>query len=111
MPLRTPVKLREEDTHAWHLYVVRLDLEDLRIGRDEFINRMAELGIGTSVHFIPLHIQPYWRDRYGFKPEDYPVAYDVYKRAVSLPIYPTMSDEDVARVIDVTRSILTATSK
>jgi dTDP-4-amino-4,6-dideoxygalactose transaminase len=67
---------------------------------------MAEQGIGTSVHFIPLHIQPYWRDCYGFKPEDFPVAYDVFQRAVSLPIYPKMTDSDVERVIKAVSTIL-----
>ncbi len=67
---------------------------------------MSEAGIGTSVHFIPLHIQPYWRDRYGFSVDDFPVAYDVYRRAVSLPIYPKMTDIDVERVIEIVRSIL-----
>jgi len=72
---------------------------------------MAEAGIGTSVHFIPLHIHPYWRDRYKFKPEDFPVAYDVYQRAVSLPIYPKMTDADVERVIDTVTAILTKYSR
>ena len=67
---------------------------------------MSEAGIGTSVHFIPLHIQPYWRDRYGFQPEDFPNAFDVYKRAVSLPIYPKMNESDVERVIASVRKIL-----
>jgi len=106
LPLRVPGLSRPTDMHAWHLYVIRLDLERLRVGRDTFIELMAREGIGTSVHFIPLHIQPYWRDRYGFKPEDFPVAYDAYRRAVSLPIYPKMTDGEVARVIDTVRRIL-----
>jgi dTDP-4-amino-4,6-dideoxygalactose transaminase len=111
LPLRTPYVARPDDTHAWHLYVIQLELESLNIGRDRFIELMAEAGIGTSVHFIPLHIQPYWRDRYGFEPEDFPVAYDVYRRAVSLPIYPKMTDADVERVIVAVREILTRYSK
>lgn len=106
LPLRTPYVARPDDTHAWHLYVIQLQLEDLAISRDRFIELMAEAGIGTSVHFIPLHIQPYWRERYGYKPEDFPVAYDVYRRAVSLPIYPKMTDVDVERVIEAVCSIL-----
>lgn len=106
LPLRTPALARPGDTHAWHLYVIQLELERLVIGRDSFIEAMARQGIGTSVHFIPLHIQPYWRDRYGFKPADFPVAYDVYRRAVSLPIYPKMTDDDVERVIVAVRRIL-----
>ena len=105
LPLKTPVVKHPEDTHAWHLYVIQLELEKIKITRDEFIEKMAEKGIGTSVHFIPLHIQPYWRDRYGFKPEDFPVAYDCFKRAVSLPIYSKMTDDDVERVIQAVRDV------
>lgn len=111
LPLRAPYVSRTEDTHAWHLYVIQLELESLTISRDRFIELMTEAGIGTSVHFIPLHIQPYWRDRYGFQPENFPVAYDVYKRAVSLPIYPKMTDEDIERVIHAVRSILVSYSR
>ncbi|MDZ7804415.1 MAG: DegT/DnrJ/EryC1/StrS family aminotransferase [Thiohalophilus sp.] len=106
LPLRTPPVARPGDTHAWHLYVIQLELEKLSISRDRFIELMAEKGIGTSVHFIPLHIQPYWRDRYSLEPDDYPVALDVYRRAVSLPIYPAMSDDDIERVVNAVCDIL-----
>jgi dTDP-4-amino-4,6-dideoxygalactose transaminase len=106
LPLKTPVVLNPEDQHAWHLYVIQLDLEQITITRDEFIEKMAEKGIGTSVHFIPLHIHPYWRDRYGFSPEDFPVALDCYHRAVSLPIYSKMIDEDIDKVIKAVKEIL-----
>lgn len=106
LPLRLPPHPRTRELHSWHLYVIRLNIEDLAIDRDEFIRRMAAEGIGTSVHFIPLHLQPYWRDRYGFKPNDFPAALDAYKRAVSLPIYPKMTDDDVTRVIEAVRRIL-----
>jgi len=106
MPMKTPFITNPEDTHSWHLYVIQLELENLKITRDEFIEKMAEKGIGTSVHFIPLHLHPYWRERYGFKPEDFPVSLDCYRRAVSLPIYTKMTDEDVNRVIASVRDIL-----
>ena len=106
LPLGTPYVKRLMDKHAWHLYVIQLDLEKLKIRREEFIEKMAEKGIGTSVHFIPLHIQPYWRDRFRFKPEDFPIALDCYRRAVSLPIYSKMTDDDVKRVIKAVREIL-----
>jgi len=106
LPLRTPYQ-HPHNTHAWHLYVIQLQLEELSKDRNTFIERMNAAGIGTSVHFIPLHLQRYWRDRYGFKPADFPVALDVYQRAVSLPIYPSMNDGDVARVIATIRQILT----
>ena len=111
LPLQPPVVVRPGDRHAWHLYVIQLELERLAIDRDRFIELMSEAGIGTSVHFIPLHLHPYWRDRYGFRPEDFPVAYDVYQRAVSLPIYPKMTNENVNRVIEAVRRILVANLK
>jgi perosamine synthetase len=92
--------------HAWHLYVVKLNLERLRITRDEFIRRLKARGIATSVHFIPLHLHPYYRDTLGYRPDDFPNATAAYRRIVSLPLYPGLSDEDVARVVDEVRSIL-----
>jgi dTDP-4-amino-4,6-dideoxygalactose transaminase len=106
LPLRTPFVARPEDKHTWHLYVIQLELEQITISRDEFIEKMAQKGIGTSVHFIPLHLHPYWRDRYGFKPEDFPAALECYRRAVSLPIYSKMTDGDVEHVVEAVREIL-----
>jgi dTDP-4-amino-4,6-dideoxygalactose transaminase len=105
LPLKTPRVRRPGDIHSWHLYVIQLELESLTIDRAKFIELMAEKGVGCSVHFIPLHLQPYWRDRYHLRPESFPVATDVYSRAVSLPIYTRMSDEDVERVVSAVRSI------
>jgi dTDP-4-amino-4,6-dideoxygalactose transaminase len=106
LPLKTPVVSNPEDRHAWHLYVIQLDLKRIHISRNEFIKEMAEKGVGTSVHFIPLHIHPYWRDRYGFTPTDFPVALDCYLRVVSLPIYSKMRDEDIEKVIKAVKDIL-----
>lgn len=105
LPLRTPTATRNADIHSWHLYVVQLDLDSLTIDRGRFIELMAEEGIGCSVHFIPLHLQPYWRDRYRLIPASFPRASDVYSRAMSLPIYTRMRDDDVERVIAAVRSI------
>jgi dTDP-4-amino-4,6-dideoxygalactose transaminase len=91
--------------HSWHLFVVRL-AADTPVGRNEFIEKMAARNIGCSVHFIPLHIQPYWRDRYNLKPEDFLRAWKAYEGAVSLPLYPRMTAAEQQRVIDVIRSIL-----
>lgn len=107
LPLELPLPIHADDEHAWHLFIIRLALEKLDIGRDRFIELMAERGIGTSVHFIPLHLQPYWRDKYNLAPGDFPVATATYERLVSLPIYSKMTDEDVARVIAAVRDILT----
>lgn len=106
LPLKTPYVVRPEDKHAWHLYVIQLELERIKISREEFIEKMTERGIGTNVHFIPLHLHSYWRGRYGFKPEDFPVALDCYRRAVSLPVYSKMTDDDVERVIKAVREII-----
>lgn len=83
--------------HAWHLYVVRVP-EGGR--RDQFIRDLSERGIGTSVHFIPLHLQPYWRDRRGLTPERFPNASAQFERVISLPIFSSMTDDQVARVVD-----------
>jgi dTDP-4-amino-4,6-dideoxygalactose transaminase len=111
LPLRTPAVARIDDIHSWHLYVLQLELESLSIDRGRFIELMSERGIGCSVHFIPLHLQPYWRDRYQLSADSFPVATKVYLRAVSLPIYTRMTDDDVTRVIAAIRDILTANAR
>lgn len=100
--LRLP---RPEGDHAWHLFIIRLVLEELSIDRDEFINRLAELGVGTSVHYIPLHLMPYWRNRLGLTPEMFPRATRRYREVVSLPIWPGMSEEQVERVAQAVRTV------
>lgn len=85
------------DEHAWHLYAVRID-DDPGV-RDAFIEAMAKAGIGTSVHFIPLHLQPYYRDRYHLKAQDFPAATAWGEQEVSLPIFPALRDDQVQRVI------------
>ena len=92
--------------HAWHLYMLRLNLDMLSIDRKAFAAELKERGIGISVHFIPLHIHPYYRDLYGYKPEDFPVAYHEYLREISLPIYSRMTDEDVNRVIEAVLDVV-----
>jgi len=92
--------------HAWHLYIIQLDLEQLRIGRNEFISLLKQENIGTSVHFIPLHLHPYYRDTFGYRPEDLPTASAVFERIVSLPIYTQMTETDVERVIETVRRLV-----
>ena len=84
--------------HAWHLYVVRVPRG---ADRDGFIRALAAEGIGTSVHFIPLHMHPYWRDRGGLAPEAFPHASAEFERVVSLPIFSSMTDDQLGRVVDV----------
>ena len=92
--------------HSWHLYVIQLQLPGLRIDRDRFIGEMMARKIGVSVHFIPLHLQPYYRERYGYRPDDLPNASAAYQRILSLPIYAKMSDTDVEDVIAAVRDIV-----
>jgi perosamine synthetase len=92
--------------HAWHLYVIQLNLDRLRIDRDEFIRQLQQAGIGCSVHFIPLHLHPYHRDRGGYRPEDFPVASMVFQRIVSLPLYSKMTEDEVNRVIETVRDLV-----
>jgi perosamine synthetase len=92
--------------HAWHLYVIQLDLARLSIGRNEFIGRLRDACIGCSVHFIPLHLHPYYRNVLGYQVEAFPTANTIYERIVSLPLYPKMTDSDVERVINVVRDIV-----
>jgi dTDP-4-amino-4,6-dideoxygalactose transaminase len=104
LPLRLPAHAPSGELHAWHLYVIRLD-DDAPLSRDDFIDAMSAAGIGTSVHFIPLHLHPYWRDTYRLRPEQYPNATRAFSHAVSLPLYTRMSDADLDRVIQTIRSI------
>ncbi len=108
--LRRPAHAPAGDKHSWHLYVVRLN-DDAPVSRDEFINQMAAAGIGTSVHFIPLHLHPFWRDTYDLRPEMFPVATRAFEHAISLPLYTRMTDADQERVIRAVRSILTKQHK
>ncbi len=95
------------EVHAWHLFPLRLNLDRVRLTRAETIERLGEAGIGTSVHFIPLHLHPYYRRTYGYAPDDLPIAKLQYEREISLPIYPDLGDDDVdyvvARLADIVR--------
>jgi dTDP-4-amino-4,6-dideoxygalactose transaminase len=86
--------------------MLRMNLEGLDVDRARFIEEMKQRNIGTSVHFIPLHLHPYYRDTYGYVAEDFSVAYREYMREVSLPIYSRMTDEDVQDVIEAVLHIL-----
>ncbi len=103
--VETPAE-RPDCQHAWHLYVLRLRLDRLRIDRAGFIEELRRRNIGTSVHFIPLHLHPYYRDTYGYQPQDYPAAHREYERVVSLPIFSRMTDRDVQDVIDAVTDVV-----
>jgi len=107
LPVITPPRPRAGDSHAWHLYALQLG-DAATVGRDALIERLFTAGIGCSVHYIPLHLQPYWRDRYALRPEQFPHSERAYRRMLSLPLYTRMSDDDVRRVVDAVRSALSA---
>jgi len=104
-PLILPQGPAAGDLHSWHLYVVQL-ADNAPVCRDVFIERMFDMGIGMSVHYVPLHLQPYWRDTYRLKPEMFPVSQRVYERTATLPLYTRMTDDDVDRVISAVKNAL-----
>jgi perosamine synthetase len=91
----------QDEGHAWHLFIVRLRTECFGGVRNEFIRDLKTEGIGVSVHFIPLHLHPFYRQKYGYRRGDFQNAEDAYDRAISLPIYPDLSDAEVERVVEV----------
>jgi len=103
--LMTPAE-RPEVQHAWHLYVLRLNIEMLSISRDHFINELTSRGIGTSVHFIPIHVHPYYRDKYGYAPRDFPIAYSNFERMFSLPLNTRLTDAEVDQIIEAVADIV-----
>ncbi|MBL8363180.1 MAG: DegT/DnrJ/EryC1/StrS family aminotransferase [Rubrivivax sp.] len=105
LPVITAPAAPAGEKHAWHIHALRL-APGAPVDRNTFIERLYTRGIGCSVHYIPLHLHPYWRDRYGLVPGMYPQSQAAYERLVSLPIYTRMSDGDVARVIEAVRAVL-----
>ena len=105
LPLVLPAAAPKGDRHAWHLYVIRL-AERARISRDELISALSERNIGTSVHYVPLHRHPYWRDRYGLEPSMFPRADAAYLSMVSIPLFTAMSDDAQDQVVDALHEVL-----
>ena len=105
LPLILPADAPAGDAHAWHLFVLRL-ADDARATRDEVIQALSDAGIATSVHYVPLHRQPYWRDRYQLTPEQFPVAEAAYQRMFSIPLFTAMSDDEQGRVIAALRAVV-----
>ncbi|MFT3859606.1 MAG: DegT/DnrJ/EryC1/StrS family aminotransferase [Aquabacterium sp.] len=100
--IRPPRPVHAGDQHSWHLYVIRLK-DEAAITRDAFIDSLFADGIGVSVHYIPLHLHPYWKERYDLRPEQFPHSQKAYERMLTLPLYTRMTDEDVERVIRAVR--------
>ena len=101
-------RVQPDRIHSWHLYCIRLRVDRFRIDRAQFIAELKQLGIGTSVHWLPLHMHPYYRETYGYRPEDFPIAAALYPQLVTLPLYPDMSEEDVRRVCEGIKKIVKA---
>lgn len=102
LPIIRPPHAAEADIHSWHLYVIQLD-ETAQVGRDQLVERMFAQGIGCSVHYIPLHLHPYWRDKYRLTSAMFPVSQRIYEHTLSLPMYSRMTDADVARAVSAIR--------
>jgi len=107
LPLIVPPRPAAGDLHAWHLYVVRL-AEGAPVSRDRFIEQLFEAGIGCSVHYIPLHLHPYWRERYALTPAMFPHSQHAYEQMLSLPLYTRMGPAEVERVTATVRRLLGA---
>lgn len=105
LPLILPAEAPAGEVHAWHLYVIRLDAS-AKVTRDDVIQGLSDRGIGTSVHYVPLHRQPYWRDRYGLEPDMFPHSEAAYQAMLSIPLFTAMSDADQDRVISALHQIL-----
>jgi perosamine synthetase len=98
--------VRPDVKPAWHLYPIRLDLTKLSAGRDEFFQALRAENIGVNVHYIPVHRHPYYRDRFGYKGGEFPVAEAAYERLISLPMFHGMSDKDVEDVVCAVRKVV-----
>ena len=106
LPIETPAPAEPGTTHARHLYTLLIDAQDARISRDEMRTKLHEENIGSGIHFISLHMHPYYAKKYGFRPDDFPNAMDISKRTLSLPLSAKLTDEDIARVIAAVRKAL-----
>jgi len=98
--LEMPPDVGEGGRHAWHLFILRLRSGKLELSRNEFIEELKQAGIGTSVHFIPLHRHPYYQENYGCPPASFPHAENAFQRCLSLPIYPDLRESQVLRITD-----------
>lgn len=96
---------KDAEGHAWHLFSLEFDLETLHATREKIVDVYSRHGIGTSVHYIPLHLMPYYAGRYGLQPQDFPISLARYRRTVSIPLYPTLTDRQIERIVSITRSI------
>ena len=106
LPIDLPADDEPDTVHARHLYTLMIDEERCGLSRDQFMARLHTFNIGTGVHYLGVHLHPYYRDRFGYRPEDFPNATWLSERTVSIPLSPKLSDADVADVIVAIRSTL-----
>jgi perosamine synthetase len=111
LPGIIPPAVRDDVSPAWHLYPIRLDLERLNTGRAEIFRALRAENIGVNVHYIPVHLHPYYRERFGYRGGEYPIAEDAYQRLISLPLFHGMTDHDVEDVLQAVRKVITAYSR
>jgi perosamine synthetase len=102
----SPLRTRPDVSHAGHLYVVRLETEQWRVGRGEVFKALRAEGIGVNVHYVPVHLHPFYRERFGTGTGDCPVAEAAYEQILSLPVFPRMSDEDVEDVVNAVGKVV-----
>jgi len=103
--------VRPEANPAWHLYAIRLDLEKLTADRAQIFRALRAENIGVNVHYIPVHLHPYYRERFGFRGGEFPIAEDAYERLISLPMFHAMTGQDVKDVIAAVTKVLTTYSR
>jgi len=106
LPCWTPPEVEEGSVHAYHLYTLIIDTDRLGKTRDEVRNELLKMNIGTGIHYISLHLHPYYMGTFGFRPDDFPNARWISERTLSLPLSPALTDDDVADVIDAVRKVL-----
>jgi perosamine synthetase len=108
LPAVEPLGACKDVTHAYHLYMIRLDSKQLRVTRAEVFSALLAEGIGVNVHYIPVHLHPFYRERFGTGPGLCPVAEAAYERLITLPVFPRMTNEDVEDVIGAVRKVVKA---
>ena len=104
MPVMLPPRMKNE-IHSWHLYIIRLETSLVKY-RDQIIEKLFEEGVGCSVHYIPLHRHPYWRETFNLNPKDFPVSDKIFSASISLPIYSKMNEEESNKVIEKLKFVL-----
>ena len=93
-------------TPAWHLYIIQLNLERVKVGRREIFEALRAEKIGVNVHYIPVHLQPYYQKRFGYRRGDFPKAENYYSRAITLPIFPKMTEKDINDVVKAVKKVI-----